>query len=167
MTNLPSYPTGGDSSSDSSIAPAPPAEVQTSVKLWFASIVIGLIGAVGGVFLADTDALTDDLVEADSGLSASDAESIVTLGLIVGLVVALVIIGLQVFFVFKMRAGRNWARIVLTVLAGLSLLSGLFGLTGGITAGSLISLVSLAVLIAATYYMFRPAANAYFAGHPR
>lgn len=165
MTNLPSYPTGGDSGSYA--PPAPPADVQTSVKLWFTSIVIGLIGSVGGVFFTDTDALIAEQAQADSGLSTAELESVVMIGLVVGLVFALVIIGLQVFFVFKMRAGRNWARIVLAVLAGLSLVLGLLGLTGGITVASFISLVSLAVLVAATYYMFRPAANAYFSGHPR
>lgn len=140
-----------------------PREVQTSVKLWFASIALSLIGAVLGLLLTDRDKAVQSLLgSGTSGITRSQAETAVTVGLVVGLVIVLVLIALEVFFIVKMRTGRNWARITLTVLGALSVLSGLFGLRGGVTFGGLVNLVSILLVAAAIVFMFRPAASAYF-----
>jgi len=45
-------------------------------------------------------------------------------------VLAVIFAGLYVLFAFKLRAGRNWARIVLTVIAALDLLTLVSGSAG-------------------------------------
>lgn len=87
-------------------------------------------------------------------------------------VIGLVLLALVVATVFQMRKGRNWARIVLAVLGGLSALSLLLGFAnagsllglGGLGVLSvLISVVQLVLLLGAILLMFRGGANAYFA----
>ena len=65
-------------------------------------------------------------------------EDVLRSGLIVGAVLALVIVGLQILFIWFAWKGRNWARIVLLVLGGISALFGLSALAGagGGVAGS-------------------------------
>ncbi len=46
------------------------------------------------------------------------------------IVLSLMFAGLYVLFAFKLRVGRNWARIVLTIVAALALLSLLLGGAG-------------------------------------
>ena len=52
-----------------------------------------------------------------------------------------ILTGLWILFGFKMRAGRNWARITLTVFAGIWCLSALASLASG--AGSTMSMAQL------------------------
>jgi uncharacterized membrane protein (UPF0136 family) len=72
-----------------------------------------------------------------------------------------VVVGaLWVFFAVRMRAGRNWARIVLVVLATLGVMSAF----GNVVRGLLVveSLPGLVLAAAVSYLLFRPAANRYF-----
>ncbi len=132
---VPSYPSGAGAQS----VPAGPApkEVETAFRLWIANVVLGIIGAVMSF-----------------ALSA------------LGVVIALIFAALYLLFAFKMRQGRNWARITLTVLGGIGVLMGVLGLlfsTGALgVLGLLLSIVQLVLIVAAIYFMFRPAANAYF-----
>ena len=168
MTSMPSYSGGSEQyikpGSPASVAPQ---QVLTAVRLWFASILIGVVGGILGFALTDRDAAVQTLMDGTASLSKSDAEAAMAIGLVIGLVFALIVLGVEVLFVIKMRAGRNWARIVLTVLGALSALSAMSSLTqAGASLGSLVTLASLAVVVAAIVFMYRPAANEYFAKRP-
>lgn len=142
-----------------------PADVETSYKLWLVSIAIGIIGGIIGFVLADrTKGINTLMNDPNNALTRDQANTAITVGLVVGLVIGLILLALELFFMYKMRAGRNWARIVLTVLGVLSVLSGLFGLSQGFSAGSVLTLISLVVVIAAIAFMYKPAASAYFKG---
>jgi len=165
MTSMPNYPSGSGPMTGESGLPklAPPSEVLTSVKLWFASILVGLVGGILVYVLTDQDAAVQTMMDADtSGLSQAQLQTAVNIGLITVLVLVLILLGLEVLFVLKMKAGRNWARIVLTVLAGLSAVSSLSAFTKGFSLGTAINFISLLLLIGAVVFMFRPAANPYF-----
>ncbi|MDQ2723818.1 MAG: hypothetical protein M3Y19_11010 [Actinomycetota bacterium] len=139
-----------------------PADVDKAFKLWLVSIGIGVLGIIASIAFADRQALIDQAMKNSAALTRDEASTGVTIGLVVGAVVALIIIGLELFFAFKMRAGRNWARIVLTVVGILGVLFGLFGLTNGLTIATVLNLISIIVVIAAIVFMFRPASGAYF-----
>lgn len=148
---------------------AAPADVQTSFKLWIADIVIGVVATLL-LFTLPGEVIVPRS-ELPPGVDPATADAIVLGAIIFGVVLGLVLLALQLLFVFKMRAGRNWARIVLTVLGGIGLLGGLFGLgrtlaflaAGGLgVLVGLLSLVQLVILAAAILFMYRPAANAYF-----
>lgn len=162
MTSMPSYPTGPE---PVGYTPpnriATPPEVLLSVKLWFASIIVGLVGGILVFALTDQTAAMQAMADSDTGLTEDQLQAAVTIGLVIALVLAVILLALQVFFVLKMKAGRNWARIVLAVLGGLSIVSALPGLAD-FSAGTAVNLISVLLLIAAIVFMFRPAANPYF-----
>ncbi|MDQ3479772.1 MAG: hypothetical protein M3423_00285, partial [Actinomycetota bacterium] len=61
--------------------------------------------------------------------------------------------------------GRNWARIVLTVLTAFGLLLGVVGVLGEQPVIFLISgLVQMALYVALLYFMWRPDSSAYLTG---
>jgi hypothetical protein len=68
-----------------------------------------------------------------------------------------------VLFAVKMRAGRNWARILLTIYAALGVMSFLSGVaSSGPELGLMWSLADVAFAVTAVVYMFRPESTKYF-----
>lgn len=163
MSGMPTYPTDSEPTANQmgQPRPAPPAEVLLSVKLWFASIAVSLVASIL-TYAMTRGAAIDAMVAASPSLSRSEIETAVAVAMVIALILGLIMLGLQILFVLKMRAGRNWARIVLTVLAAISTVSGVIGLASGVTAGSAVNLVALLLLLAATVFMYRPAAKPYF-----
>ncbi len=170
MTGMPTYPTGPEPVAGQPTAPLAPAspkparpvDVQNSVKAWFASIGVGLIAGLLDFFVTDHgEALRSGM--ASSGLTEEQAKVVLGGGLALALVFRLVGLGLRVFFVFKLRAGRNWARIVLTVLAGISAIGTLTSLGQGFSIALVVTFVALLLEIAAIVLMFRRGAKVYFA----
>ncbi len=157
MTDYPNYP-GGHGPVPSGQMPYPPQrtpdwpptrlarprEVQTAFTLWIASIIVGLLAGTLSFVLTNP-------------LAASR---------IIGAVFGVLFLAFEVFFVVKMRAGRNWARIVLTVLAGLDVLMTLLGIliqrSVGVT--QVLGVLPLVLIVAATMFMYRGTANPYFEG---
>ncbi|MEO9222066.1 MAG: hypothetical protein ABI251_09895 [Mycobacteriaceae bacterium] len=139
-----------------------PAEVEKSFKLWLVSIGLGVLGVIASLLLFDSDDAINKAMQSSSELTRDQASAGVTFVLVAGIVFVAVVIGLELLFAFKMRAGRNWARIVLTVLGVLGVLFSLFGLAAGFSLSSALNLVSMIVVIAAIVFMFKPAASAYF-----
>jgi hypothetical protein len=77
------------------------------------------------------------------------------------LVVALLVDLAMLIFAFHLRAGRNWARIVLAAFGSLRLLFLLFALLAG-AAGGLFAAILLLLVGAAMVTMFVPTANPWF-----
>lgn len=110
--------------------PAPPRAVRTAFTLWIASIFVGLLAGTLSFVLTNPLAASRQRMHdnATSGVSQAQLDTILNASLIIGAVFGVLFLALEVFFVVKMRAGRNWARIVLTVLAGLDVLVTLLGI---------------------------------------
>lgn len=151
------YPTG----------PAPlrgtrPKEVEISFGLWVATLVIGVIGVVlsYGQIRQVQAQMINQMGAQNPPIDQSMIERTATTALVIGTVVWLLFVAAMFLFVFLMRAGRNWARIVLAVLGGLDVLLSLFGIA---VAGSAAGLLQLLLLVGAIVTMFLPAANAWFA----
>jgi hypothetical protein len=73
---------------------------------------------------------------------------------------------LFVLFALKMRAGRGWARVVLTVFAALGVWNFLTAVADTGAALSLMwSLAEVAFSVTAVVYMFRPESVTYFQEH--
>lgn len=164
---VPHYPSGAGEQP----APAGPApqEVETAFKCWLTIVVLSVIGGVLNFALSGP--LAAQIAKQQPALSRTSAEAAASAALVIGLVIAVVFIVLYVLFAFKMRAGRNWARITLTVLGGISVLLTLIGIgtilalfSAGVVGilGGLLSFVQVLLILAAIYFMFRPASNAYF-----
>ncbi|WP_189060428.1 hypothetical protein [Longimycelium tulufanense] len=131
----------------------PPTEVKISFWLWIAGAVLSLLAPV--LLFASRDELLTEARRTQGGeLSQAELETIVnaTIGFVA--VFFLIFAGLFVLFAFKMKAGRNWARITLTVLTAIIMLFTL--------GSSLTGLIPVLVSIVAIVLMFLPKANAYF-----
>ena len=156
---------------DSWGAPPPverPQAVTVGIGAWLASTLLGVLGAI--VTFTQLDELVDRAI-IDAGLDPADydgAGDVAGTGLIlVGVVLGLVFVGLQFLFIWFAWQGRNWARIVLWVLGGLAVLSGLFALAGPTSDGFLgtlsviqtllivVGIVALALKPAGEWYRYR------------
>lgn len=177
----PAQPAYGSGGSASGGYPAPgagggrgtaPKEVETSFRLWLAAIAVGLIGSIIG-FLS-LDAIIDAALSQpglDPATLTPEVRGAARVGAVIGAVIGLLLLALLVAAVFQMRKGRNWARILLAVLGGLSVLSGLLGLFSAGTTLSIgalgvlslvLSVVQMLLIIGAIVFMFRGAAKPWF-----
>lgn len=142
-------------------APPAPGAVENAFKLWMGIIAISVINAIV-TFIAGADAFEDAMRQSGQGLTADQIEQAASTAFAISVVITVALIVLYVLFTFKMRAGRNWARITLTVLGGISLLFTVIGSTQASGLNLVISLISAALVIGAIYFMFRPEANEYY-----
>ncbi len=157
-------PSGGYPAGQAPLRGAPPKEVEISFWLWIASMVLGVVGALityPQIKQLQADAIERELAQ-NPTLDRSSIESITSGALIGGIVIGLLFVVAQLIFVFLMRGGRNWARIVLAVIGGVSVLFGLIGLAGATGSTGASSLLQLLLLAGAIVAMFLPAANAWF-----
>jgi Ca2+/Na+ antiporter len=78
-------------------------------------------------------------------------------------VITFIIFGaLFLFLAFQLRKGAGWARIVLTILAVLAVLSSIFTLTQGQPAVLLIlSVLSLLLYVALLFFLWRSDSSSY------
>ncbi|WP_329046062.1 hypothetical protein OG738_30645 [Amycolatopsis sp. NBC_01488] len=161
MTESPNYPNYPDSAATGhpAAAPARPSTVEGAFWAFIASTVIGLVGGllIFGNRGSITDALRNSNRQNGGGLTDAQIDQAVTIAMITAVVIAVVIAALYLLFAFKLRAGRNWARIVLTVLTALQLLSLLIG------QSTIVGYVGVLAAIAGVVMSFLAPSNAYFA----
>lgn len=149
-------------------AAAAPSDVRTSHVLWL--VFAGVWAVLTLLAFLSLDQLVASVAAQSPPqpeLDAEQFEALLSGTFITIFVMLLVVAGLVVLFAMKMRAGRNWARIVLTVIGGFGVLFALLNLVGAGVAGAgwfglLVNLVQLVGIGAAIFLMYRPAANAYF-----
>ncbi|WP_324274678.1 hypothetical protein [Blastococcus brunescens] len=92
-----------------------------------ASLVLGLIASIAT--FSDVDTLINDALQTNTDPAVT--EDVIRTGIMIGAVIALIIVALQVLFLWFAWQGRNWARIVIWVLGGISVVFGLVGLAAG------------------------------------
>ncbi|WP_460960801.1 hypothetical protein [Parasphingorhabdus pacifica] len=125
-----------------------PERPKTIDGAFWIAIVVPLIATVLSIVnMLLAQGMMNDAVSASMGSDAPEgaaelANTFVIAGAVFSLIFYAILTGLWILFGFKMRAGRNWARVVLTVFAGIWLLFSIFGLiqgglgmTSGVPAG--------------------------------
>lgn len=125
-----------------------PTTVRASFWLWIASVVISLIAAI--VALS-----SGQYAEVNAGDNADVARAVAPWGLLGGAILGS---ALRVLFAVFLLRGKNWARIVLLIVAIITALAG----TGTVIGGNVFALLALLVTIAAAVLMYVPSSNAYF-----
>ncbi|MEV0703899.1 proline-rich domain-containing protein [Saccharopolyspora sp. NPDC050389] len=142
------YPQGGFSQypqSNPFAAPPVPAHelgafkrpITVEIAFWI-SVVVPLVATVLSVmsylmlqgFVNDSIAGTTGDTDVDRQL-ASIANGFLLFLFVFITIIYMILTGLWILFGFKMRAGKNWARITLTVLAGIWMLVGVISLIQG------------------------------------
>lgn len=105
-----------------------PASVLNAVKLMYVRAGLGILA----VLLAFTqrDAIEEIVREQNPGFDSGEIDNAVTAALIVTVVVGAIFLVLYIVLARQVGRGRNWARIVTWVIAGLSLLSFVSTLAG-------------------------------------
>jgi hypothetical protein len=155
--------------------PVEPPERPTSVTLaFFAWVLMTVLSLISLVFVLTSpiwdQAVAAGLRAADANGVSIDASTVVNTAKITSVVGFLIGAALYLLFAFKMRAGRDWARVVLTVIGVLGVLSAVLPTYRSVTVNGTtyvvqnygIHWISLALLVAALVLMFVPASNAYF-----
>ncbi len=138
--------------------PARPAAVDRGFWLLIASAVVSVIGAIVSIIDLGSDESRSELAQT-SGLTSAEVDTAIAVGTVVALVIAVISVAVSVLFAIFARKGHNWARIVITVFAALSLF-GLIGTDG--SAGGIITLVSIILPIVAVVLFYTAPASAYF-----
>jgi hypothetical protein len=87
----------------------------------------------------------------------------VTVSIVVALVIAVVEAVLWVLFAIFTGRGRNWARIVVTVLAALVIISGLTALVNGFQLADVATVLALVCAVGVVVLLFRRESSAWFA----
>lgn len=150
-----------------------PALLDKLLKLTLLSAALYVLFTVVSLIANSTTDLA--AVYRDQGLSSEQAEMIASstggvLATLIGLAIAL----LLYFLVYRgLAKGKNWARILGTVFAALSILSYLFGMLGALIYGGLgivlivIALIAVIVHILWIVTAFKAPNSAYFAQNSR
>ncbi|MGH3767352.1 MAG: hypothetical protein ACRDTX_19735 [Pseudonocardiaceae bacterium] len=141
-----------------------PRNVDTSFWLWVTYLTIGASNSVIGFIQRDrnrADAI-EAVISQYPTMDRAMIENIATVVVVGVAVVGLLIVAVSLGSALLMRGGRNWARIVLTVIGSLSVLF----LIGPVVT-PLQALFQLALLVAAIVMMFLPPANVWFRPRPR
>lgn len=144
LPSAPKYPVPGK--------PAVPKEVNIAFAVWvLSSLVSSVLQAL------DVDVFVEAFLKQPANqppgaqLSAGAVRGI--------FYIALVVVGaLMLLFAWKMRSGRNWARVLLTALA----VFGLYTQASAVGFSDWIAVVSVAITATGLVYMYMPPSNAYF-----
>jgi hypothetical protein len=116
-----------------------PTTVRAGIGAFLATLILGLVGSI--VTFADIDDLvTQEL--ARSGTEIELTDDVIRSAILIGAVISLIFVALQLLFMWFAWKGHNWARIVLWVIGGLSVLSGLAGLSTGTALGGFLTSLS-------------------------
>jgi hypothetical protein len=160
QSGLPSFPNAPSANFEPGQAPvpAPPTEIQASFWCYIGAAVIVLIG--GLLYIGAKQTVIDALRNADTSntFTETQLESLANTTIAIVVVFAAIIAALYALFAFKLRAGRNWARIVLTIIAALDLI----GLISG-RGGAAVGYVGALAAIVGCVLSYLPNASAYFA----
>ncbi|AZI57986.1 hypothetical protein EH165_07370 [Nakamurella antarctica] len=146
---------------------------------FFIYLLTAILSLVSAILLVNSTiwarALAEGVLEAQSeadlagtGLTVG---AVINAARLVGVIAGVIFLALYLFFAFKMRAGRNWARIVLTVLSALSIVSQASGF-GSVevngtaysdSAEQIVGWLSAGCAVAAIVLMFTTVSNQFFA----
>lgn len=148
---------------------AAPSQVTTAYRLYVAAAIVALVGFIVSLFLvpAAIDLAVQQVQTQGTSTNGVDVRAIATGVVIGGMVfaglIAVAFFVLTLVFARKMRQGRNWARIVLAVFAGLHVI-GLFGLVAGTTplVSALLTVVVAVLSVIAAVLTFLREPNAWF-----
>ena len=136
-----------------------PRQITSAFGLILLAGALALFGAISSIFLYNSAELRAMLLKQLDGypqLSSADIDvsSIITASIVMAIVLGFIGVALYVLIAFKIRAGKNWARVLGTVLAAISLIS-LFGLNP-------ITILQVGFGIFGIIYCWLPANRDYF-----
>lgn len=141
---------------------APPRDVIMATNLMFAGAALGILGLL--LRFADKNGFRDAIRSGNASYTESQIDAAYGAAIAVSVVVGLIFTVLYVVLALQVRKGRNWARIVTFVLAGLGILGGLGSLAVAAPGLSkLLVVIGVAIDIAIIVFLLRRPAKEFFA----
>jgi hypothetical protein len=153
-----------------------PRSVQLARWLWIGSTLVGLARSL--VKLGDRATLLSELRKMQPELSQQELDTATSSGILFSIVFSLAIVAIFVLLANRMAQGRNWARVVMTVIGGLSVVGTTLSLIvvallgpslttqlAGVPIGAvdlMFGVVVIALDASTLVLMFRPDSNRYF-----
>jgi hypothetical protein len=164
------YPPGGQPPGP--LRPPAPAPVLTAVKLMYAGAAISTVNLISGLVFIISGNTAGHAEVNGRILTAAQASQLDPVLITVAIVFGLVVISLWLWMARANGQGRNWARIVSTVLFGLATLqlisqaslqrpAGHVGFAV-VVFGVIVPVLALVVGLAAVWLLWRPASTAFF-----
>ncbi|MDA3628080.1 hypothetical protein [Saccharopolyspora oryzae] len=145
-----------------------PSTVDGAFWAGIASVVVGF-AILATSFLLVSDADLKLVVEAAAAqgqqLSPDQARSVYAGMLVLATAIVAVIAALWIVFLFLMRKGRNWARVVITAVGAGWIVLTAPSLTGGSVGGAATALLALLQVLAVgatLVFAYVPLSNQYF-----
>jgi hypothetical protein len=120
---------GGDTASQAdptnSVAPqgSPPSSVTSAVTLMYVRAAIALVGVI--LVLTTKNTLRKDILKHNPTADRARLDTLVNSAITLSIVFALIFLVLYVLLAMQVRKGKNWARIVTWVFAGLGVIGSL------------------------------------------
>ncbi|MFT7834541.1 hypothetical protein Q5530_00135 [Saccharothrix sp. BKS2] len=134
---------------------APPA---TLVAAFFGFLVSAVSALAGGLVVLGMEAeLADAVRRSNPGFTEDQVGSAVTLGQATVLGTAVLIALVYLWLSFKLKAGRNWARVTLTVFTALQVAAVVTG-----DGNTWVGYASAAVAVLALVLSYLPSSSAHF-----
>jgi hypothetical protein len=118
-----------------------------------------LVEAVVGLQQVESGQLAGQVSSLGTDVSPSVITTALAVAVALGVAIGLISVVAYVVFAWLMRRGANWARIVLTVLSSIALVSGVVGL---LPPPNLLNLLVSVLVVGAAVLLYVPASNAYF-----
>jgi hypothetical protein len=143
-----------------------PKAIVTAFQLTLAGLVFGVIGTVLTQLVDHEEVVRlarSTLTRTGRPFTEDDVVALIAPVRIAGGFTVAVLAGLILLVAFKMRAGRNWARLLLTLFALLSMVNFLGAVSASGAALDFIwELAGAACWVAAVIYLFRPESMTFF-----
>lgn len=140
-----------------------PPPVANAVRLMFVRAGLGVISLI--VLLATKDTLKSEILKKNSTYDTTKLDDVVNAAITIGIVIGLIFILLYVLLALQVRKGKNWARIVTWVLAGLGVLSALASLAQPQPAFSrIVGLITAVIDLAIIVFLAQRPSGQYFKG---
>lgn len=115
-------------------APEVPRVLGLAWWLWIAAVVVGVVRSV--VQLSDRTMLVSQISRAAPELTQSQVDQAVNSGIVLTLLVTGGIAAVYVLLANRLLRGRNWARVVMSLVAGFGVLGTVLALFGMAALGS-------------------------------
>jgi hypothetical protein len=155
------YPTGSQDSFPVTARPPAPTPVLNAVKLMYASA--GLCVILVLVNFVTKHSLQKALIRRFPHRSITQIHNVVNEFVVLAAFIAIISLALWIWMAWANSGGRNWARIVSSVLFGIFTVYLLFSLGGIATgAGKIVELVTWLLAIAALVLLWLRPSSAYF-----
>ncbi|WP_101377145.1 hypothetical protein [Saccharopolyspora spinosa] len=145
-----------------------PSSINNAFWAGIASVVVGF-AMLAAAFLLVSDAELQLVLEETAAqgqrLTMEQARGIYSVVLVMLTVIVAIIAALWIMFLFFMRRGRNWARIVITVVGAVWILLTLPSIAGGTAGGiasALLSVLQVLTVAATIVFAYLAPSNQYF-----